>query len=964
MSDNQTVSEIYGTLAFLHSDEDEVFEVRAFVAGRTYSGYFNDRIKAEEEAKRLSAHKECRSVYVTLNPCNPALLARAENRVRPCYTKDDKTTSDHDVARLHNLLVDIDAERPSGISSSDQEHEAALAFAQTIRSDLATTMGWPDPLVGDSGNGGHLVYKIDMDNTPDNVNLVKRVLQGLHAKYAGEDGKITVNGVRLSIDQTVYNPARITKLFGTWVRKGDNIPERPHRQARVLSFPQDLCTVTQEQLVAVAASPDTKQSITVSTLGRHPDQPANFLNVRAYLANYGVEVLGEKVHGLSTLYLLKECPFDPSHRGGEAAIGQQTNGALFYKCFHDSCHDKTWHDVRQKISGSDPIKQFMPDHKPKAQPVLDPAGKDSKPMDAENDGAEWELAREHFPRIEFPWDVFPQNLIKSLQNLAKACATSLIAIPGIVFCLLASVLGRSIMVSPKTGWREPMILWYADIRYSGDGKTPNARMLSKAIKEYQKKEHRRYEAEKKHYDGLPKDEKQYAEAPTKPRGYFATDLTLEGLRYDLVGHPTGGLCVIQDELSGFISAQNQYKARGNDRESWLILWDGHAARIIRKDSIIFLDGVRVSIFGGIQPGVFARVFNQEEGLYLVDGTLFRFLLTFEPARHYPLDETVWTENNRLLWESTVKNAMNWTDGICQDQGGQIDDPHVLLFQADAQERFFSWRNALDQLKEFLPVTFRGFIPKAASYAVRLAGILHCLHTFSNGDEPGHFISLEDFSRALKLMEFYLGQAVDALMLLCDESHDPEVVDERIITLGETLEALRDKIDNGRLAVSFIRGEFNRRAKREHRFSEEPKSKTFGLFLRANALEVSDNIYDANGFKRVRCLSWNQATEVFLTDVHVLLDVLREKETCGSMEREEPQSSSRSSLEPESIWGSSENKEKTEDYLLGLSDGSAEQKREQREEGEDDSLEKVACACDSNRILPVPPMTGPYREVEI
>jgi len=35
----------------------------------------------------------------------------------------------------------------------------------------------------------------------------------------------------------VFNPARIWKLYGTVSRKGDSIPERPHRLARILEAP-------------------------------------------------------------------------------------------------------------------------------------------------------------------------------------------------------------------------------------------------------------------------------------------------------------------------------------------------------------------------------------------------------------------------------------------------------------------------------------------------------------------------------------------------------------------------------------------------------------------------------------------------------------------------------------------------------------------------------------------------------
>ena len=51
-------------------------------------------------------------------------------------------------------------------------------MAKIIRADLEKE-GWPDPLVGDSGNGGHLVYPLDLPNGEESTALLKAVLAGL-----------------------------------------------------------------------------------------------------------------------------------------------------------------------------------------------------------------------------------------------------------------------------------------------------------------------------------------------------------------------------------------------------------------------------------------------------------------------------------------------------------------------------------------------------------------------------------------------------------------------------------------------------------------------------------------------------------------------------------------------------------------------------------------------------------------
>jgi hypothetical protein len=83
------------------------------------------------------------------------------------------------------------------------------------------------------------------------------------------------------------------------------------------------------------------------------------LDVEKYCHEHGREISGVKVNNGYTLYLLKECVFDPNHKGKDAAIGQADNGALFYQCFHDSCKGKKWRDAKERISGKDDLSPFM-----------------------------------------------------------------------------------------------------------------------------------------------------------------------------------------------------------------------------------------------------------------------------------------------------------------------------------------------------------------------------------------------------------------------------------------------------------------------------------------------------------------------------------------------------------------------------------------------------------------------------
>src|SRR5262249_46675466 len=149
---------------------------------------------------------------------------------------------DGDIVARRWLLLDADPRRPAGISSTDDQHEWALERVRRIRDELAIA-GWPEPILADSGNGGHLLYRVDLPRDDD--RLIQRVLEALAFRF--DDDAVL-------IDRTVFNPARIWKLYGTIARKGDSTADRPHRLARILDAPSRLSVVDAVLLAELASS--------------------------------------------------------------------------------------------------------------------------------------------------------------------------------------------------------------------------------------------------------------------------------------------------------------------------------------------------------------------------------------------------------------------------------------------------------------------------------------------------------------------------------------------------------------------------------------------------------------------------------------------------------------------------------------------------------------------------------------
>ncbi|MHB8629096.1 MAG: AAA family ATPase [Aggregatilineales bacterium] len=230
---------IQGALLCL-TEAGQVVELRVLgVNGkkRTDSGYFSDLGKLAQAAMSYDGRAE--GIYFTINPVNPDLLARADNRVK-AYA--DHTTSDQDVLKRITLPIDFDPVRPAGISANPIEKQASLERAWACRVWL-TAQGWPEPVFADSGNGAHLLYALDLPNTTESSELVKRCLLALSSLFSDDQVKV---------DTSTGNASRIFKLYGTLARKGDNTTERPHRRAAIITAPAQRLSVSQTQLEALA----------------------------------------------------------------------------------------------------------------------------------------------------------------------------------------------------------------------------------------------------------------------------------------------------------------------------------------------------------------------------------------------------------------------------------------------------------------------------------------------------------------------------------------------------------------------------------------------------------------------------------------------------------------------------------------------------------------------------------------
>ncbi len=372
-----------------------VAELRAIGSdGRVSSGFFDDVALMATAAEVLDASGEFSGIYLTLNPVNPALLARRANRVQSRLSRKDATTADGDIVRRRWLPIDVDPVRPSGISATADEHRAACRVARAI-GDALTGGGWPRPVVADSGNGGHLLYRVDLPNDAASTDLVKGVLAALDLQFSSDVAKV---------DTANFNAARIWKCYGTVSRKGDSTKERPHNRSAIVTKPFEAEVVPAPLLQALAA-PEPPSWPPAASGGKG----AGTFDLRAWLDEHGIAIAMEKPWQGGTLFSLQRCPFSDAHADGAYAI-QFPNGAIHAACKHDSCGGgaQRWPELRAR---------FEPERAKKTETRPKPADCEVRPEpakkpDAGRDGAVVKKAREvleHGDPVRYFLDCFERD---------------------------------------------------------------------------------------------------------------------------------------------------------------------------------------------------------------------------------------------------------------------------------------------------------------------------------------------------------------------------------------------------------------------------------------------------------------------------------------------------------------------------------------------------------------------------
>ncbi len=735
---------------------DGVHELRAPKAGkyRTVSGYFDDLAALAAASESWSG--KAPGIYVTINPVVPALLARCSNRAQ---AHAEQTTTDRDIERRRRLYIDCDPVRPSGIASTDAEHQAALDRVQAIARDL-TALGWPTPIVMDSGNGAALFFAIDLPNDAASTALVTGVLSSLHTQYSDDVVKI---------DTTVSNAARIVRIPGTLNAKGDDTAERPHRVCKIIDAPEALAVVPRELLEALAgeaAGPDREQAKASN---------GTAYDIDLFIQKHGLEIRRDDPwQGAGRCIQLEKCPFNGDHVGGSAAFLVMASGALAFKCQHDSCTGRKWADVRDLL---EPGRQRQSNGDARAETADATTEEWSTPLEWAQETTGPPLALEALPTIVRR---YVEAVAESVQISPDFVATSALGV-------LAAAAGRRMEVAIGETHREQLNMYLFPVLGPGERKVAIRRVaapLYEAEEELAKAgapaaflvaeqravaeariQQLRKEAAKTDDPGLrdrKTDEAARVQEETPdalhPVRLAIDDATTEATAR-VLGEQGGVLSIVSEEAGSLFEVLAGKYSKGDavSLDVHLKAYDGGEVRVHRIGRApIIIPSACLSILATPQPSLLARIAEQRDfrGRGLLGRCCFVLPVSLVGSRKY---------QDRNVPEALAEGWRKLVVSIATRPIAPAGSVPAAPIAGEALDEWAQLADAIEagQREGARLAGVRDWASKHAGRVARLAGLLHLVRHQGLEDPAEIMIDVEDVAAAGVIGEWLLEHALVA-----------------------------------------------------------------------------------------------------------------------------------------------------------------------------------------------------------
>ena len=359
---------------------------------------------------------------------------------------------------------------------------------------------------------------------------------------------------------------------------------------------------------------------------------------------------------------------------------------------------------------------------------------------------------------DFPLDIFPAEL----QTYIKACNESLNNSIDYMACsllfLTSIIIGNSLELEVKRGWKESANLWMSLVGKAGVGKTPSISSITFPLSRLNNIEIKKHieDAQKyENYMNMNEKEKAMSSVVEKPKKtqFIVNDVTLEAL-VELHNENPNGIGVLKDELAGFFKDMNKYR-EGGDLEHWLSSWSGKEINLNRKTAkSSFVEKAFLPIMGGIQPSIL-DAFHTDENKD--NGFLDRMLFTFPEIEIERYSDKEMSQQVLDWYESYINTFYQSTKrNIKYSEGGTIE-PITAKFTPEANAEWIRIFNEITDIQngEDEAESMKSMLPKQKAYICRFALIINTLASHSDKSINKDVIEVESVLKAEKLSKYFV-----------------------------------------------------------------------------------------------------------------------------------------------------------------------------------------------------------------
>ncbi|MCG6115874.1 MAG: DUF3987 domain-containing protein [Mesorhizobium sp.] len=517
-----------------------------------------------------------------------------------------------------NLYFSVNEPREG--APHDKLAKSDIAFARAVHADIdpaagtdleearaqaRETLAQANPsIVVDSGGGIQAFWKLDEKLPLDDFTWVEDTNAAIRERFGG--------------DPSVKNVDRIMRLpFTLNIPSASKIKKHPGRQPRLAEvISTSGPTRSREALLAEFPSVATRRT-------PKSEQPL-------------VELDTEKAIRLATQYLVDRAPEAVEGAGGDQAaytvacacrdygVSEGVALDLMLDHWNEQKASPPWapEELAEKVSnaytyasggyGAKMAEAEMP------AVEIDEGAEEGAAGEAEDAGAS-----DHLPMPVDLWANFDPPILsrgllpKLLKDFSFSQAELMGADPGglaasaLAVCAAAIPDALMLQVNANNGeWTESARIWVALVGDPSAKKSPVMRRAVKPLRKLNSQLVRDYEAKRRAFEALGKDEKETRSEPPQRR-LIIEDTTIEAAQDILRDSPEGLLCC-QDELSGWFGSMDKYSgAKGSqkDRAFWLSSFNGdsYSVQRVTQGRSSHIPNLSISMLGGIQPDSIRRL---------------------------------------------------------------------------------------------------------------------------------------------------------------------------------------------------------------------------------------------------------------------------------------------------------------------------------------------------------------------